>query len=483
MKYLYQQMLAFFAVIMTVLVILGFSFLKFTTDTVQENLESQLSSYANTIIENHLVENAEWAELLLHNQGVRIYVTDTNKQIISPKRDKGKYLNISDADLKELTKGNEVSSKGDSPIDLLGNKNKQLWVLVPFVYTETQEFAGIVYVDAPMSNIKGSISELKKNLYFALVISTICALILSFVLAQYQVKRINRLRSATHRISKGDFDVHLESKDRDEFDDLAEDFNTMASSLKESNEEIERQENRRRQFMADAAHEMRTPLTTINGLLEGLEYDVFPEEQKKRSITLMQNETRRLIRLVNENLDYEKIRSNQITLSRYTFNVHDALESIVQQLSGKAEESGNKLTLDCPRELTVYADYDRFVQVIVNIVQNAIQFTKDGQISVIGLAGLKETVIEITDTGIGMTAEEVKNIWERYYKADVSRKNTKFGESGLGLAIVQQLMNLHDGKVTVESVPDQGTTFRLSFPKEVIEEGTTEKLENPDLKA
>lgn len=235
--------------------------------------------------------------------------------------------------------------------------------------------------------------------------------------------------------------------------------------------------------MADAAHEMRTPLTTINGLLEGLEYDVFPEEQKKRSITLMQNETRRLIRLVNENLDYEKIRSNQITLSRYTFNVHDALESIVQQLSGKAEESGNKLTLDCPRELTVYADYDRFVQVIVNIVQNAIQFTKDGQISVIGLAGLKETVIEITDTGIGMTAEEVKNIWERYYKADVSRKNTKFGESGLGLAIVQQLMNLHDGKVTVESVPDQGTTFRLSFPKEVIDEGTTEKLENPDLKA
>lgn len=162
MKYLYQQMLAFFAVIMTVLVILGFSFLKFTTDTVQENLESQLSSYANTIIENRLVENAEWAELLLHNQGVRIYVTDTNKQIISPKRDKGKYLNISDADLKELTKGNEVSSKGDSPIDLLGNKNKQLWVLVPFVYTETQEFAGIVYVDAPMSNIKGSISELKK---------------------------------------------------------------------------------------------------------------------------------------------------------------------------------------------------------------------------------------------------------------------------------------------------------------------------------
>lgn len=468
MKYLYQQMLAFFAVIMTVLVILGFTFVKFTSDTVQENLERQLSSYANTIIENEtgLLENSQWAEALLRNQDVRIYVTNEKKQIISPLRDQGKYLNISDKDFKALESGNEVSSKGDSAIDLLGNKKKQLWVLVPFIRTDTQQFAGVVYVDAPVSNIKGSISELKKNLYFALIISTICALVLSFVLAQYQVKRINRLRSATHRISKGDFDVHLESKARDEFDDLAEDFNSMASSLKESNEEIERQENRRRQFMADAAHEMRTPLTTINGLLEGLEYDVFPEEQKKRSITLMQNETRRLIRLVNENLDYEKIRSNQITLSKYTFNAYDALDSIVQQLNVKAKEAGNTLELDCLPDLTIFADYDRFVQIMVNIIQNAIQFTTDGHIKVTGLAGLNETIVEIKDTGIGMTAEEVKNIWERYYKADVSRKNTKFGESGLGLAIVQQLMSMHNAKITVESVPNEGTTFRLVFPQE-----------------
>lgn len=466
MKYLYQQMLAFFAVIMTVLIILGFSFVKFTSDTVQENLERQLSSYANTIIENPngLLENSQWAEALLRNQDIRIFVTNDKKQIISPLRDKGKYLNISEADFKALESGNEVSSKGDSAIDLLGNKKQQLWVLVPFVYSDTQQFAGVVYVDAPVSNIKGSISELKKNLYFALIISTICALILSFVLAQYQVKRINRIRNATHRISKGDFDVHLESKARDEFDDLAEDFNSMASSLKDSNEEIERQENRRRQFMADAAHEMRTPLTTINGLLEGLEYDVFPEEQKKRSITLMQNETRRLIRLVNENLDYEKIRSNQITLSKYTFNAFEALEGIVQQLNVKASEAGNTLELDCSPDLTIFADYDRFVQIIVNIIQNAIQFTSNGHITVTGFAGLNETVIEIQDTGIGMTAEEVANIWERYYKADVSRKNTKFGESGLGLAIVQQLINMHNAKITVESVPNEGTTFRLSFP-------------------
>ena len=173
--------------------------------------------------------------------------------------------------------------------------------------------------------------------------------------------------------------------DKDEFDDLAEDFNKMAASLKESQEEINRQEERRRQFMADASHEMRTPLTTINGLLEGLQYNAIPENQKENAIKLMQNETARLIRLVNENLDLE-------------------------------------------------------------------------------------TIVRISDTGIGMTEEQILNIWDRYYKVDPSRKNTKYGESGLGLPIVQQLVRLHKGKINVESEPGKGTTFIISFPDVEITE-------------
>jgi len=114
----------------------------------------------------------------------------------------------------------------------------------------------------------------------------------------------------------------------------------------------------------------------------------------------------------------------------------------------------------------LFADYDRFSQIIVNIIQNAIQFTDDGKISITGYAGEDESTIKIEDSGIGMTAEEIQNIWERYYKADISRKNTKYGESGLGLAIVQQLVNLHGASIEVESLPGEGTTFTLSFPNE-----------------
>ena len=146
----------------------------------------------------------------------------------------------------------------------------------------------------------------------------------------------------------------------------------------------------------------------------------------------------------------------------------EAIQNIQEQLEMKATEAGDTLILDAQENVPIYADYDRFVQVMFNIMQNAIQFTENGQITVTAEAGFHETILTISDTGIGMTDKQVKNIWERYYKADPSRKNTKYGESGLGLAIVHQLVQLHYGTIEVQSIPEQGTTFTLTFPDETI---------------
>ena len=215
---------------------------------------------------------------------------------------------------------------------------------------------------------------------------------------------------------------------------------------------------------------MRTPLTTINGLLEGLAYDAIPEKSRQHSIELMRNETKRLIRLVNDNLDYEKIRTNQISLYQRNFNAYKPLTDVVTQLQQKAQDAGDQLSLKAPEELPIYADYDRFIQIIVNITQNAIQFTNQGEITITGERNAQQTatIIAIKDNGIGMTAEQVQNIWERYYKADPSRKSTKYGESGLGLAIVHQLMEQHHDQITVESKLHEGTTFTLTFFDEAV---------------
>lgn len=171
-----------------------------------------------------------------------------------------------------------------------------------------------------------------------------------------------------------------------------------------------------------------------------------------------------MIRLVNDNLDYEKIRTNQISMERKVFDAVAVLANLQEQLSKKARAQGDRIELDVNSELRVYADYDRFVQIMFNITQNAIQFTKNGLIKIQGRAVDNGSQFKVTDNGIGMTKDQLANIWERYYKADRSRMNTKYGESGLGLAIVHQLVLLHGGKVTVESKYGEGTTFTVFFP-------------------
>ncbi|MGL9893775.1 sensor histidine kinase [Enterococcus mundtii] len=480
MRYLYQQLLAFCGMIAMIILIVGISFTQLTKQTIEENNYQQLFGYAESVEkttqtfadtfpqfnQDQAFQNAlELTEQVLTEQNVNFIFIDKYERVIYPTA--GVYLNftITADQWESLRSGRQV--KFTSNKNISGENQATSYALVPF--NLNHEFYGGLVVSQPARNIDNSVRSVTLNLFKGFIFSSIIAIIASYAFAAFQVKRINRLRNATKEVTNGNFDVQLPVNDKDEFDELADDFNKMTNSLKESRAEIEEQENRRRQFMADASHEMRTPLTTINGLLEGLEYNAIPENQRENAIKLMKNETERLIRLVNENLDYEKIRTNQISMVIKKFDGTETLKNIVAQLEAKAEAAGNQLILEAPEQLVVYADYDRFVQIMVNIIQNAIQFTENGTITVTLEKGYLETIIKVTDTGIGMSEQQMKSIWDRYYKVDPSRKNTKYGESGLGLPIVQQLVRLHKGKLDVTSELGKGTTFTVKLPDVEIE--------------
>ncbi|MFK4565588.1 ATP-binding protein [Enterococcus sp. UD-01] len=486
MKYLYQQLLAFWGVIILIILIVGTSFTQLTKKTMQDTNYEQLRGYAISAwrskdsinplpgMSDQDIINTSFHlfEGFLSSQDVQFVFLNRDMEIQYPENaDKTIDKTLIKANWKGLMSGNEEYVTVNK--DIYGEKNMSSYVMLP-VLANSQSgentIVGALVISQPAKNVSDSVSAITANLFKGFIISSIVALMLSYLFASFQVKRINRMRKATKEITSGNFDIKLVTNDKDEFDDLAEDFNKMAESLKESREEIDRQEERRRQFMADASHEMRTPLTTINGLLEGLQYNAIPEGQRENAIKLMQNETSRLIRLVNENLDYEKIRTNQISIVVKKFSATETLKDILTQLEAKAESANDQLILDTTEEIDVFADYDRFVQIMVNIIQNAIQFTQNGEIHVQVQKGYLETIISISDTGIGMTPEQVQNIWDRYYKVDPSRKNTKYGESGLGLSIVEQLVRLHKGKINVQSEEGKGTTFTISFPDIEIEE-------------
>ena len=475
MKLMYQQMLGFFAAIMIILIIMGVSYSQMTRHMVYSNTWNSLEKYSNSLIEQSLRISSqdgnavnfdttalENSEQLLQNQAISTTIYSASNKVVFPAS--VYQQSIKQTDWKKL-KNNQIIHK--VVYRRVRNKDGRVSpamteVMKPYFYNH--KLVAVVVMGAFVSDINTSVNQINRNLIRALLVSIVVAIVASYILARYYTSRINRLRKATNQVARGNYDVEMTSKNRDEIDDLINDFNGMAHSLKDSQEEIQRQEQRRREFMANASHEMRTPLTTINGLLEGLAYDAIPEESKEESIDLMRSETSRLIRLVNENLDYEKIRSNQISLNLHEFNAVDALHNIVEQLKQKADDSGDVLELQAPKEIPVYADYDRFVQIMFNITQNAIQFTHDGTITISAQRGYEETIVKVADTGMGMSDEQLQNIWERYYKADPSRKNTKYGESGLGLSIVHQLVQLHHGKISVTSKENVGTTFTVIFP-------------------
>lgn len=472
MKLIYQNMLGFLLIIVTTISIIGYSEIGYARNQAYMQNYQRMEGYAESLgdlaeadgkngtalLNNNFLNQLEF---VLRGEDVHLRIfNDKNEQIYPKVNAKVQLAKNVFATLKT---GQEIRIQNNhneqSPIR--STKDAYTGVLVPWM--NGKNLVGVAWISSRVTHVERPIYMAKRNLLRALLMTVAVGLILSFIISYYSTKRIKRLSRATQKVASGNFNVQIQHKDSDEIDQLAENFNKMVQALKQSNEEVKAQEKRRDQFMADAAHEMRTPLTTINGILEGLQYDAIPEESKPKSIALMQRETKRLIRLVNENLDYEKIRNNQINLIKTNFNATPILQDLKSQLSQNAEKANDELEVIAPDDLPIYADRDRFTQVMVNLVQNAIQFTHDSKIEIKGERMVHTTVLSVKDNGIGMSKDQIKYIFERFFKADPSRARMGTGESGLGLAIVSSLIKQHGGKVTVESEPGKGSTFTVVF--------------------
>lgn len=482
MKLMWRQLLSFIAVIVALATILTISFVSVTNRAMYEHTWYQLSQYADSLIQddevlinrrtNQIVGFQQQAidskSKLLSRQNVYFAVLDAkgrtrydNSQGYSPQ--------ISKSDWQKLRKGKTIKKQIAYPNAKVLQKKHQnmpipqmMGMIKPYFFNH--KLVAVVTISTFSSTARQIYQMIMEKMLFAFMVALLIAVLTSFILVRSLTKRIDKMKNATNEIAQGNYDIHLTNHSKDELDDLSENFNKMADSLQASQEEIKEQEERRKKFLADAAHEMRTPLTTINGLLEGLAYDAIPEEDRQHSIELMQHDTKRLIRLVNDNLNYEKIRTNQIKMDRKIFDASEVLYNLKDQLEPNAQDQGDVIEVKTPQPLRVYADYDRFVQVMFNVIQNAVQFTQHGHIQVTGERLPKGAQFKITDTGIGMTEEQLKNIWERFYKADRSRMSTKYGESGIGLSLVRQLVELHHGTIKVHSKIHQGTTFVIFFP-------------------
>ena len=465
-KYLYQQLFSHISVIVIAILVLSLLFTQYVERFVYENKIDELTSYGNNILKD-LEQSRIGTQQVLREYGtvlsgreIQYSLFDERSTIIYSMGGKGPKITLQDEEWSKITKGETVIVEQDF------NRFEEGVTFVLLPYFHNGSFIGGILLASPIRGLSNAISQINQYLLYTVLTALSVSLLLSWIVSKFHVKRINRIQEATSLVAAGDYSVRIPSSNFDEIGELAGDFNDMVEKLRLSMEEIESLENRRRQFMADVSHELRTPLTTISGVIEGIRSDMIPEVEKEKGMQLASKETKRLIRLVNENLDYEKIRSNQVTLYKEEIQLVEVLEIIKDQLDMLAEEKNNKIIVDVDPDAYVYADYDRLTQILINIIKNSIQFTENGTITLRGKVGNGETIIEIEDTGTGINPEDIEKIWRRFYKSGLSRSTNPYGEFGLGLSIVKQLVMMHNGKIEVTSDEGEGTTFCIRFPVE-----------------
>lgn len=461
---MYQQMLSHFGIITIAFLILSLLVSHYVESLVYKNKEEELLSYGEHIVKElgvSFMTNTftidEYQEIL-KDRNIYLTLFDANGQIQYPIENRNLQIQFTKKEWEKITRGEKVVVNVDI------KRFDQAVSLVVLPYKNGDYFLGGILLTAPVSGTREMIKEFNRYLIITVCIALSISFMISWLLSKIHVRRIKNLQKATSAIARGDYTVTVHDSDFDEIGELASDFNKMVEKLRQSMDEIESLENRRRQFMADVSHEMRTPLTTISGIIEGLRNGMIPESEKGKGLDLVSQETKRLIRLVNENLDYEKIRSNQVKLNKEEIKLIDVLEIIQEQLNILAEERKDEIKIDADQGTIVYADYDRLIQILLNITKNSIQFTENGIITLRGRQSKENTIIEIEDTGIGINPQDIENIWHRFYKADLSRKSNPFGEFGLGLSIVKQLVLLHNGHIDVISEKGKGTRFTISLP-------------------
>jgi PAS domain S-box-containing protein len=227
-----------------------------------------------------------------------------------------------------------------------------------------------------------------------------------------------------------------------------------------------RLEQMRRQFISDASHEIKTPLTSIGGFAAAIaDGTAATPEERTRSAALIAREVERLTRLVNELLDLSRIESGAVQLELGEVELPELISDAVEAFSGQAEEKEIGIKVNLPSDLPpVRADADRVYQVLVNLLSNALRFNRPaGEIEISARADSGYVRVGVKDTGPGISADQLPRIWERFHRADASRARQD-GGTGLGLAIVRSIVEAHGGEVSAESEVGSGSTFSFTLP-------------------
>ncbi len=391
--------------------------------------------------------------------GAYILVVNRSGQVM----DNMKTISSQDSALASSLNGKELS---EALVKVLGGEEISLRTMVdgsptftvgvPFVQNDT--VLGAVLIQTEVQYIESGIDTLMLQVVLFSLAVLLCAVVLAFLYVRSILKPLKQVTSAARQMADGDFNARVEvTHGTPEVEELSRSFNTMADKISET-------ETSRREFVANVSHELRSPITSISGFVQGMEDGTIPPEEHSRYLSIVGDETKRLSKLIGQLLALSRLERDDAALTEGDFDICEMLRRAIIRRMNDLDSKHLNVVCDFDNDnVWVHGDSDRIEQVVVNLLDNALKFTPNGgqiTLSVHDREGKEH--ITVADNGVGILPEDRGKVFDRFFTAD--RAHTSGKGTGLGLSICQRIMQMHGEQIYLEDTKE-GSAFTFTMKK------------------
>lgn len=424
--------------------------------------ESETYDFREFIDENYVEVNDVVSSIASNGDGVSLLLADTNGELILYAHPEASgYFETKlflPEEMREALANKQDAHAFGSLSEILDSA--YVSYATPVLH-EDGTYCGSIVVSTSGDSVKLLLNQTIKTIFISSLWILVAVLIAIYFITEMVTGPLREMNKAARKFGSGDFNVRVPVRGNDEVAELAKAFNNMADSLANL-------ENARNTFMANVAHDLRTPMTTISGFIDNLLIGAIPKENEEYYLGIIKEEVKRLSRLVSSLLDITRLQAGDRKLTMASFDICELARLILISFEQKIDAKRLNVEFECDEErMLVSADRDAIYQILYNICDNAVKFSSENGTYRIRIenADKKKIVVRIYNTGEGIAPDDLPHIFERFYKADKSRGIDKNGV-GLGMYIARTIVEAHGEKIWVDSQHHEYCEFFFTLPKE-----------------
>ncbi len=444
----------------TIIITIGFSFLlsnyfyeKLYVENVRRGLleeGTKLSAeYEGGPLSSELIEKVEWYNTKNESE---VFIVSNPRELSACLPYEIDYDSIIGPEERDQLLNGQ-------PVEKMGYEERfdrdVMAVIVPLI--DSNRLEGIIYLYVPLAKI----SELTNDFSLIGLVVGLLFVILAVYIGTIFVKKMTKpleiMKKAAEKVTAGDYSARVPVFSKDEIGQLGTAFNLMSVS-------IQKEDERKKEFLEDVSHELRTPISYVKGYSEALKAGLAKTSQdQERYLALIHREANRMERLVGDLLDLSRLDAEDFRLEMCPLPLAQLVEDCLEKYRPSLKQKGLLLNTELDPDIIVNADEGRIEQVIQNIVDNAINYTERGRITVLLSKHEKGCILSIKDTGIGIPREDIQRVTQRFFRVNKARTRSD-GGTGLGLAISNKLIKLHGGQLEIKSNLGKGTCISIILP-------------------